>query len=59
MYGITGKNHPRYGVVGAAAGKRWYNDPINNKEIYCVENNQPNGYVLGRLKRRNKEHAMG
>lgn len=52
MYGITGPAHPRYGIPGAAAGKRWYHDIINNKEIYCVENQQPPGYLLGRLKRK-------
>ena len=51
MYGITGKNHPRYGVAGAATGKRWYHDIINNKETYCIENQELPGYILGRLKK--------
>lgn len=51
MYGITGPSHPRYGSVGASTGKKWYHDPINSKETYCFENNQPRGYILGRLKR--------
>lgn len=41
----------RNGVKGASAGKKWYHDNINNKEIYCFENQQPQGYLLGRLKR--------
>lgn len=51
MFGKTGRSHPRYGKTGAAAGKKWYHDPINNKEIYCFENYQPSQYLLGRLKR--------
>lgn len=51
FYGVTGPSHPRYGKPGASTGKRWYCDNINNKEIYCFENQQPQGYVLGRLKR--------
>lgn len=51
MYGITGADHPRYGKPGASTGKKWYHDSINNKEIYCFENQQPQGYFLGRLKR--------
>lgn len=51
FYGVTGSSHPRYGKPGASAGKKWYHDSINNKEMYCFENQQPQGYFLGRLKR--------
>lgn len=51
MFGKLGFNHPRYGKIGASSGKKWYHDPINNKEIYCFENSQPTKYLLGRLKR--------
>lgn len=51
FYGVTGSSHPRYGKPGASTGKRWYHNIINNKEIYCFENQQPQGYILGRLKR--------
>jgi len=51
LYGVTGPSHPRYGKPGASTGKKWYHDSINNKETYCFENQQPTGYLLGRLKR--------
>lgn len=51
FYGVKGESHPRYGKQGAAAGKKWYYDSINKKEIYCFENQQPQGYSLGRLRR--------
>jgi len=54
MFGKTGSSHPRYGKIGAAMGKKWYHDPINNKEIYCFENSQPTQYLLGRIKRKKK-----
>jgi len=52
MYGKLGCEHPRYGKPGASLGKVWYNDPINNKETYCLENEEPYGYYRGRLKRK-------
>ena len=54
MFGKIGSSHPRYGKIGASIGKKWYYDPINNKEIYCFENTQPTQYLLGRLKRKKK-----
>lgn len=51
FYGIKGKLHPRYGKPGASTGKRWYHNNINNNELYCFENHQPQGYILGRLKK--------
>ena len=51
MYGKTGSSHPRYGKVGASTGKKWYHDPINSKEIYCFEDEQPLQYLRGRLTR--------
>lgn len=55
FYDVKGSSHPRYGKPGASTGKRWYHDFINNKEIYCFENQQPQGYFLGRLKKNKKE----
>lgn len=54
FYGVTGMFHPRYGKPVASTGKKWYHDPINNKETYSFENNQPQGYLLGRLKKNKK-----
>lgn len=51
FYGIKSELHPRYGKPGPSAGKKWYHDTINNKEIYCFENQQPQGFFLGRLKK--------
>lgn len=51
FYGIKGPSHPRYGKPGASTGKRWYHNNINNNELYCFENQQPQGYILGRLKK--------
>lgn len=56
FHGVKGSSHPRYGKPGASTGKRWYHDFINNKEIYCFENQQPQGYFLGRLKKIKKEN---
>ena len=46
-----GKTYNWRNGKGASLGKKWYHDFINNKETYCFENHQPQGYVLGRLKR--------
>lgn len=65
VFSIAGKKAPKNhnkgkkynwknGIKGASSGKKWYHDPINNKETYCFENNQSQGYLLGRLKRNKK-----
>lgn len=47
----TGKGlaNPNYGKVGAAAGKKWFHDPINKLEKYFIPGQQPAGFIQGRL----------
>lgn len=35
-------------LSAANKNKRWYHDPINKISTRCKENNQPNGWILGR-----------
>lgn len=41
--------NPMYGKVGAAAGKKWFHDPINKIQKYFIPGQQPAGFIQGRL----------
>jgi len=41
--------NPMYGKTGAAAGKKWFHDPITKQEKYFIPGNQPDGFIQGRL----------
>jgi hypothetical protein len=46
----VGSKNPMYGKVGKSAGKKWYNNGI--EELYFIPNTQPQDWVTGRLKRK-------
>lgn len=48
MYGVTGKNHPRYGKPGASLGKKWFYNPTTKECKYFEIENAPVGWVKGR-----------
>ena len=41
--------NPMYGKVGAAAGKKWFHNPVTKQEKYFIPGNQPDGFIQGRL----------
>ena len=51
MFGKTGSLHPRHGKAGASQNKIWYHDNINMIERYFIKDNQPEGWIKGRIKK--------
>ena len=54
MYGIRGNQHPRFGAVGAAAGKKWFYDPKTLKAKYFNVSEAPLDWLPGRKSKKEK-----
>lgn len=48
MFGVKGRDHPRFGAEGAANGKKWYYNPETKETRYFNISEAPSNWLPGR-----------